>query len=137
MTDWRGWSASGSNHVEVWKLQTSPKVTLTRVAQSNAIVTGQSRGFFTSVSSNGNANPHHLGIVAADFCNNGQSCCLPLTPNRPGGMIQIFHYEAGPWPYYRGDLNQVPVVANGKVYVATYKELQIFGFEAAKEAGLK
>ena len=52
-------------------------------------------------------------------------------------MTQIFRYVTGSWPYYNGNLNQVPVVANGKVYVATYKELQIFGLKPAAKQGSK
>ena len=42
-------------------------------------------------------------------------------------MTLLFHANAGVWPNYGGDSNQVPVVANGKVYVASDKQLQIFG----------
>jgi hypothetical protein len=125
--------SSGSNHVEVWKLQTSPKPTLTRVAQSNAIVTGQSGGFFTSVSSNGNSNPIIWALSRPVSANSTSSVLHAFNPEAAGGMTQIFRYVTGPWPYYNGDLNQVPVVANGKVYVATYKELQIFGLKPAKQ----
>jgi hypothetical protein len=128
--------SSGSNHVEVWKLQTSPKVTLTRVAQSNAIVTGQNGGFFTSVSSNGNANPL-IWALSRPISSTTNSVLHAFNPESAGGMIQIFRYVAGPWPYYQGDLNQVPVVANGKVYVATYKELQIFGLKPPRKQGSK
>ncbi|HZW92554.1 MAG TPA: hypothetical protein VFF64_06245 [Candidatus Eremiobacteraceae bacterium] len=129
--------SSGSNHVEVWKLQTSPKATLTRVAQSNAIVTGQSGGFFTSVSSNGNSNPIIWALSRPVSAKLTSTVLHAFNPEAVGGMTQIFRYVTGPWPYYSGDLNQVPVVANGKVYVATYKELQIFGLKPAAKQGSK
>jgi hypothetical protein len=44
-------------------------------------------------------------------------------------MKLLFHATAGSWPNVTGNLNQVPVVANGKVYVATNKQLQIFGLK--------
>jgi hypothetical protein len=47
-------------------------------------------------------------------------------------MTLLFHANAGAWPNFGGDLNQVPVVANGKVYVATDKQLQIFGLKPQK-----
>jgi hypothetical protein len=129
--------SSGSNHVEVWKLQSSPAPKLTRVAQSNAIVAGQDGGFFTSVSSNGNSN---LIIWAL-------SRPLPQAPNNTvlhafnpesvGGMTQIFRFVAGPWPSLHANMNQVPVVANGKVYVATNKELQILGLKQPTKQGSK
>ena len=49
--------SSGGNTVEVRKLQTSPRPTLSGVARSPALPSGQNPGFFTSVSSNGNSNP--------------------------------------------------------------------------------
>ena len=42
-------------------------------------------------------------------------------------MSVLFKSHAGLWPNQGGNSNLVPVVANGKVYVASYKELQIFG----------
>jgi hypothetical protein len=42
-------------------------------------------------------------------------------------MSQIFVHPAGSWPNLTGNLNSVPVVANGKVYVVSNKQLQIFG----------
>jgi hypothetical protein len=42
-------------------------------------------------------------------------------------MTQLFRGAAGAWPNTGGNANLVPVVANGKVYVASYKELEIFG----------
>jgi hypothetical protein len=129
--------SSGSNHVEVWKLQTSPKPALTRVAQSNAIVTGQSGGFFTSVSSNGNSNPIIWALSRPVSAKSTSTLLHAFNPEAVGGMTQIFRYVTGPWPYFMGDLNQVPVVANGKVYVATYKELQIFGLKPPAKQGSK
>lgn len=129
--------SSGSNHVEVWKLQTTPKPTLTRVAQSNAIVTGQNGGFFTSVSSNGNSNPIIWALSRPVSAKLTSTVLHAFNPEATGGMTQIFRYVTGPWPYYIGDLNQVPVVANGKVYVATYKELQIFGLKPPPKQGSK
>jgi len=42
-------------------------------------------------------------------------------------MTQLFHGVAGIWPNVNGNSNLVPVVANGKVYVASYRQLRIFG----------
>jgi hypothetical protein len=38
--------------------------------------------------------------------------------------------EAGTWPNTGGNANIVPTVANGMVYVASYKQLRIFGLVA-------
>jgi hypothetical protein len=45
-----------------------------------------------------------------------------------GGLLpQLFAGVAGSWPNTGGNANIVPTVANGRVYVASNKELQIFG----------
>ena len=50
--------SSGASMVQVWKLTTSPSPSLSLVTASTTIVSGtQFPGFFTSVSSNGTANP--------------------------------------------------------------------------------
>jgi hypothetical protein len=40
---------------------------------------------------------------------------------------QLFKATAGAWPNLTGNANLVPVVANGQVFVASNKQLQIFG----------
>src|SRR5262249_27056084 len=45
--------SSAGNTVILWKIQTSPSVTLVKEKTFSAIATGQDPGFFTSVSSNG------------------------------------------------------------------------------------
>jgi hypothetical protein len=42
-------------------------------------------------------------------------------------LTQLFSQPAGEWPNTGGNANVVPVVANGKVYVASNKQLTIFG----------
>jgi hypothetical protein len=119
---------SGGRFVRVWKLQTSPKPKLTQVAESAVMPAAQDPGFFTSVSSNGNANPI---IWALSRPLSQRSTAIGLYAFNPesGGttMAQIFYASAGAWPNYGGNLNQTPVVANGKVYVASNKQLRIFG----------
>jgi hypothetical protein len=44
-------------------------------------------------------------------------------------MTTLFHANAGLWPNQGGDSNQVPMIANGKVYVASNKQLRIFGLK--------
>ena len=102
------------------------------VAQSPALKTGQDGGFFTSVSSNGTASPI---IWALTRPLGGGATALGLyafNPESGKTMTQIFHSNAGAWPNLGGNSNQAPVVANGKVYVASNKQLQIFGLKQAK-----
>jgi hypothetical protein len=47
-------------------------------------------------------------------------------------MTQLFKGFAGAWQNVGGNSNLVPVVANGEVFVASNKQLQIFGLKAAK-----
>jgi hypothetical protein len=121
--------SSGGNVVGVWKLQTSPTPTLTRVAHAS-VTTGQNGGFFTSVSSNGNASPI---IWALSRPLSQQLANMQLYAFNPesGGktMAQLFRAAAGSWPNQGGDSNQVPTIANGMVYVASFKHLKIFGLK--------
>jgi hypothetical protein len=49
----------------------------------------------------------------------------------PDKGTALFSGVAGSWPNTGGDSNIVPVVANGKVYVATNQSLAIFGIAGA------
>ena len=119
--------SSGGTSIMVWKLLTSPALSLTNVTSSPAIVT-QTTGFFTSVSSNGTANPI---IWALSRPTSGSQTTISLYAFAPdsGGttMKQLFLGAAGTWVTNGSNTNLVPVVANGKVFVASYKELVILG----------
>lgn len=121
--------SSGGNQINVWKLETSPTTKLVAAARSAALNTGQNGGFFTSVSSNGTASP----IIWALTRPTSQLKINLLAFNPETKMQQIFHTTAGTWPSLYGDSNQVPTVANGKVYVASYKELKIYGLTGTKK----
>jgi hypothetical protein len=129
--------SSGGNQIKVWKVQTSPKPKLVEVAQSQALKTGQDGGFFTSVSSNGDANPI-IWALSRPLSRNSTGIGLYAFNPEVGAkaMAPIFRAEAGTWPNVTGNSNQVPVVANGKVYVASNKQLQIFGLKQTKPQGV-
>ncbi len=42
-------------------------------------------------------------------------------------LPKLFSGIAGSWPYFTGNANIVPVVDSGKVFVASFKQLAIFG----------
>jgi hypothetical protein len=128
---------SGGNQVTVWKLNTKSTPTLTQVAQTPGLPTGQFGGFLTSVSSNGKSNGIIWALMRPVSKTNAAVSLYAFNPNAGGKTMKVlFHGTAGSWPNFGGDLNQAPVVANGKVYVATNKQLQIFGLQS-KAAGKK
>jgi len=124
--------SSGGKNVEVWKLQTSPKILLKKV-HSGWVGGGQDPGFFTSISSNGTVNPIIWAISRPP--NTSKKYPISLYAFNPevstASMPHIFQASAGNWPNTGGNANLVPVVANGEVFVASYQQLQIFGLTAA------
>jgi hypothetical protein len=117
--------SSGGRNVLVWKVVGGSTAPLVKLATSPTLSNGQSGGFFTTVSSNGtvggtaviwavgrpvNQNPAQVNLYA--FAENGS---------------QLYSTAAGTWPNTGGNANIVPVVANGRVYVASYRSLAIFG----------
>jgi len=124
--------SSGGSNVSVWKVQTLPSVTLVNESSSPGIGGTQDPGFFTSISSAGTADAI---IWALSRPNDPLPANLTLYAFKAdsGGatLTTLFQSTAGTWPSFNGLLgrnaNLVPVVANGKVYVASYKQLRIFG----------
>jgi hypothetical protein len=87
--------------------------------------TGQDGGFFTSVSGLGK-DAIIWAVTRPDSSNNMMLYAFSQTISS-GTLTQLFKGQAGTWPNQNGNANIVPVVANGRVYVATYKQLDIFG----------
>jgi len=126
--------SSGGYTIRVWKLATSPRQTLTRVATSLPIPGGQDPGFFTSISSNGTGSPVIWAVSRPPVSSAKSPVYLyAFNPDATTGstMTQLFKGLAGNWPNLGGNSNLVPVVANGEVFVASYQELVIFGLKAA------
>lgn len=124
--------SSGGQEVMVWKVKTSPSPKLVGVTRSPKLTSGQNAGFFTSVSSNGNATPIIWALTRPVSRSSTAIGLYAFNPDAGGKtMTLLFHANAGSWPNFGGDSNQVPVVANGKVYVASNKELEIFGLKQA------
>ena len=121
--------ASGGRTVTVWEVQTSPKPALVGVAHSPALISGQSPGFFTTISSNGRTNAI-IWALSHPASNTSPGILLyAFDPSVSGTMTQLFQGTAGAWPNFKGNANLVPVVANGRVYVASNRQLQIFGLK--------
>jgi hypothetical protein len=122
--------SSGGEWVEVWKLKTSPSPALTKVSTSPPLVNGQKEGFFTSVSSNGEKNPIIWAVSRPASAASNGIALYAFNPESGGStMTQLFQASVGSWPNVTGHPNLVPVVANGKVFVASYRQLLIFGLK--------
>jgi len=122
--------SSGGNSVEIWKVETSPSVTLSRISNSSTLPGEQNPGFFTSVSSNGNTTPVIWAVTHPNQSSPYTIRLYAFDPEAPGSTLkQIFSAPAGTWPSIMGNSNLVPTVANGKVFVGSYQQLAIFGLQ--------
>ena len=116
---------SGVNFLEVWDVTASPSLSLIEEGSPVAVTTGQDPGFFTSVSSNGQ---QHAVIWAVGRPTNASPANVILYAFDPTAMSSpLLSVTAGVWPNSNANANIVPVVANGQVYVASYKNIDIFG----------
>ncbi len=121
--------SSGGSNAMLWKIKTSPGVSLQNEATSAGIGGAQDPGFLTSVSSE---DEHHPIIWAVSRPDNSSPADISLfafkgEPSSGGTLDTLFQGPAGNWPNTGGNSNLVPVVVNGRVYVASYKQLRIFG----------
>jgi hypothetical protein len=124
--------SSGGKNARVWKLSTSPSPKLTRVSISPVVAGGQDPGFFTTISSNGSSGPIIWALSHPNSSTQTKISLFAFNPDSGSTMTQLYKSVAGSWPNVGGNSNLVPVVANGEVFVASYKQLQIFGLKAGK-----
>ncbi len=126
--------SSAGNQIIVWRLQTSASTKPTLVQekllpQTPFPVTLQDGGNFTSISSNGTlAGSAIIWTVRRPVDPNTHD--VTLYAFDPSTGATLFTQTAGTWPQ-AGNANIVPVPVNGKVYVASYKQLAIFGIGPA------
>jgi hypothetical protein len=130
---------SGANSVGVWKVQTSPKPALIKVSGAGITANVQLPGFFTSISSNGTANPIIWALSRATSASGNPILLYAFNPESLSGKIKmtmqrLFRGQAGFWPNTGGNSNLVPVVANGEVFVASNQQLRIFGIKPVAAA---
>jgi len=112
-----------------WTINTANRPALAQEAQA-AFASGQDGGGFTSISSNGTvANTAIIWAVGRPMSNTDVRVTLYAFNAAASGsaLTPLWHEYAGLWPNTGGDANIVPTVANGLVYVASNKELEIFG----------
>lgn len=120
--------SSGGYNVEVWQVQTSPSPAL-KTLKTSAYINGlQDPGFFTSVSSNGNSNQVVWAISRPQTVGEYPLFLYAFNPNFGKTTLKrLYRAKAGFWPNKGGNSNLVPTVANGQVFVASNKLLDIFG----------
>lgn len=136
--------SSGGSVAAVWKIATDGgQPSLVKESGSSALPTGQDSGFFTTVSSNGTqANSQIVWAVTRPVRNSKPPLVYlyAIDPSSLSGgqSATLFSAMAGTWPHTFANTNTVPLVANGRVYVASYKKLVMFGLGAspAKTASL-
>jgi hypothetical protein len=119
--------SSGGNHINLWNAPISPATLVPD--RSFSISTGQDGGFFTTVSSNGQ-NPETAIIWAVNRPRDPNPAMVTLyafDPAAATGSPPVFSSVAGSWPNPGANANIVPVAANGKVFVASFAALNIFG----------
>jgi hypothetical protein len=129
---------SSPEMVQLWTLPNNLSTTggaLKNVGSSQDISgTPQDGGFFTSVSSLGSSGVV-IWALARPASNTDSTGNHPMTlyafseAQTAGKLNQLYSGVAGEWSPsgMGGNANIVPVVANGQVYVATYKQLVILG----------
>jgi hypothetical protein len=118
--------------VYVYKLQAAGNsVELAYETNSAVLATGQDAGFFTTVSSNDTrAGSAVIWAVGRPVNKNPANVTLYAFAAATGKTL--YSAAAGRWPRSNANANIVPVVANGQVYVASYKRLAIFGLGGAQ-----
>jgi hypothetical protein len=122
---------SGGSTVHLWKIQTSPSIKLISVA-TQQITSGQDGGFFTTISSAGVNNGIIWAVSRPSIDTNVKLYALNAKPS--GTTLPIlFQAVAGAWPHTGGNANIVPVVANGRVFVASNQQLSIFGLKGPND----
>ncbi len=129
--------SSGGNNVMVWRVNSSGIPSLSQESISAPIVNGTNQGFFTTISSNGvRAKSQVIWALGRPIDASAPIVTLyafdPSAIDGSGRMATLFAGAAGSWPRF-GRANLVPTVANGRVYVGSYKQLAIFGLSGTSD----
>ena len=112
--------------IQLWAVQKTGPLLTNAGKSADLSGTGQDGGFFTAVSGYG-PNAIIWAVLRPDGSNTMRLLAFSEHVSGAGTLTQLFSGNAGTWPNQGGNANIVPVVANGRVYVATYKQLAIFG----------
>jgi len=125
----------GSNGITSWQLQTSPSVQITKKTSTQPDFTNglpDYGGAIPVVSSNGTtAGTAVVWFIQKPQFSSDSDPGAPITLNAYDASnlnLELFSAQAGTWTHaVNTNANVVPTVANGKVYVASNKQMQIFG----------
>ena len=134
----------GGNGVTSWKLQTSPSTQLVLDSSTgSSAVNGlpDNGGTIPVISSNGTtAGTGVVWFVQRPATSSDQDPGTPITLRAFAASNltqQLISLPAGTWRHAdNSNANLVPTVANGKVYVASNKQLQIFGLLSGRDSKL-
>jgi len=120
--------SSAGTAIQTWLIETSPSPHLVSEASVSIPASFQDPGFFTVVSSNGGHGDSAIIWSLARPASNDSLTLIAFAAIPSNGTFkQLYSSTAGPWVSLLANANAVPVVANGKVYVASYQTLMIFG----------
>jgi hypothetical protein len=119
---------SAGNTLQTWRVLTAPAPHLVAEASAPVQANAQDPGFFTTISSNGaKAGSAIVWAVARPTATTPLTLYAFDARSASGHLTQLYSSPAGQWMNMGTNANIVPVAANGKVYVASYKRLMIFG----------
>ncbi|MGH6848564.1 MAG: hypothetical protein ACREC0_14380, partial [Methylocella sp.] len=116
--------------IGVWKIQTSPTVAFVPEGAAAPVASGQDGGTFTTVSSNGTqAGTAIIWATGRPTTFSPAAIYLYAFAAAPssGTLPLLFSSQAGTWTNVTANADIVPVVANGRVFVASNQQLVIFG----------
>ncbi len=117
---------SGNSQITSWRLQTTPSVALFQESTSPAFPNGQDPGMFTTISSNATTAGTAIAWTVT-HPNDSNPADVELAAVDPSDGAVLYSADAGTWPSSHANANIVPSVAGGRVFVASYKQLAIFG----------
>jgi hypothetical protein len=123
---------SGGETINVWRVRTSPSVSLIHEGTSTGLAGGggggQDSGFFASISSDHHNHAIIWAVSRPDGSGNLWLYAFRALPDRGSNSLpQLFAQSIGTWA--GGNANVLPVVANGRVFVATNQQLTILGLK--------
>jgi PQQ enzyme repeat len=130
---------TSAGSLQTWQVVLTPAPLLVAEATSSSIpASEQDPGFFTVVSSNGVAAGSAIIWAVGRPSTTPPVVTLYAFSATPvsGTLPLLYSAVAGQWPHLGGNANIVPLEANGRVYVAAYKTLTIFGPGGTARAAL-